>query len=640
MMSVDIELRKAAALIHGGKREAAEVLLTEYLRDFPDSDMAWLLLSYATSDHRKQRAAASRAYRLNPQNERVKERLEQLAKRTTVPPRDSTRTMEGRAQAYITPRMGEGRESVSQVDAPPEEYSPGDYPTQSFYTDKILEEERRLHGPEGKQSLDLRLLVAGGISIIALLVIAVIVIVLLKGYSRSRTVAQATAESEQVAAAATKEARGVLPPTWTPTIEPTKTQTPVPSSTPTPTVTATFVPPNPTIVAEMGIVQMQVSQLRGLSIQTRVQTYLISRSKVRPLLEGYISSNVESPTELIDSGRVLLALGLVNPSYDMMTDVLNQLSDSIGGFYLYKEDQIFVIGVRLTGVEKFIYSHEFDHALVDLNFNVGESLMYPQCAGNEDRCRAIQALVEGDATLLMTQWLEQSADAMDYRDILRYHPPSQTFQEQDPPPYALRDGEFPYVEGLTFVQVLHSRGGWSEVDRAYQELPGSTEQILHPEKYLAREAPIEVTPVSLEDVLESGWRLIEDNTLGEWATFLILSYGIDVAAQVEESVAYDAAQGWGGDHYQVYYNDESDAFLLTVHWIWDSQDEADEFAAAMRIYLEGRSPGGEVERFAGECWEGSDHVTCFYKTGQETLWLVAPDFDILQAIQELYPVFN
>ena len=51
---------------------------------------------------------------------------------------------------------------------------------------------------------------------------------------------------------------------------------------------------------------------------------------------------------------------------------------------------------------------------------------------------------------------------------------------------------FPYQPGLIFVNGIWARGGWEAIDRAYARLPDSTEQVLHPEKYEAREMPVEV----------------------------------------------------------------------------------------------------------------------------------------------------
>ena len=50
----------------------------------------------------------------------------------------------------------------------------------------------------------------------------------------------------------------------------------------------------------------------------------------------------------------------------------------------------------------------------------------------------------------------------------------------------------PYTDGFAFVQERRHLGGWAAVDAAFRDLPVSTEQILHPEKYDAHELPIPV----------------------------------------------------------------------------------------------------------------------------------------------------
>ncbi len=108
----------------------------------------------------------------------------------------------------------------------------------------------------------------------------------------------------------------------------------------------------------------------------------------------------------------------------------------------------------------------------------------------------------------MDQWWNQYASPQDYQDILRYNPPWYTLPEQFPPPLAGRDGYFPYYEGLLFVEYLYERGNWAEVNKAYENLPLSSEQILHPDKYIQGEQPIEVAPFALESALGEGWREI------------------------------------------------------------------------------------------------------------------------------------
>jgi hypothetical protein len=108
---------------------------------------------------------------------------------------------------------------------------------------------------------------------------------------------------------------------------------------------------------------------------------------------------------------------------------------------------------------------------------------------------------------------------------------------------------------------------------------------------------------------------------------------------LDEATAARASQGWGGDNYQVYYNDLSGETVLVVHWVWDQADDTTEFGNAMRIYQKARFSGEEVVGFNGECVQGEGWISCFYQTSQEALWIVAPTVDLLQSVESQYPAF-
>lgn len=299
-----------------------------------------------------------------------------------------------------------------------------------------------------------------------------------------------------------------------------------------------------------------------------------------------------------------------------------------------------MIGGRFAGIERFIYSHEYGHALVDQHYHLDLLGVYPTCEGDEQRCQAITALVEGDATLVMTQWWQQYATPQDYTDIFNYRPPQFTLPEQFPPPYIVRNSEFPYVQGADFVDYLYRRGSWTRVNGAYEDLPVSTEQILHPEKYVAGEAPDVVVAQSLESVLGPTWRRLDSSSLGEWMTYLLLGYGADVDSQLADRTALVAAAGWGGDRYIVYHDVAEDSTVLAAHWVWDSSRDAGEFAAAMSDYQEKRFLGGRVNRNDGDCWEVNHQASCLFRNGTQTLWLLAPDQTTLDLVLSLYPLFH
>jgi hypothetical protein len=93
--------------------------------------------------------------------------------------------------------------------------------------------------------------------------------------------------------------------------------------------------------------------------------------------------------------------------------------------------------------------------------------------------------------------------------------------------------------------------------------PDSTEQVLHPDKYLRVEEPLRV---SLDVALGSGWRRTASGTWGEF--------------QTRELVGERAAAGWGGDRYELWHGPGGD--VLAMRWRWDTPRDAREFASAAR----------------------------------------------------------
>ena len=111
---------------------------------------------------------------------------------------------------------------------------------------------------------------------------------------------------------------------------------------------------------------------------------------------------------------------------------------------------------------------------------------------------------------------------------------------------------------------------------------------------------------------------------------------VEAAALAQPAVAAKAAAGWGGDFYQVYYNEDRGETVLAAHWAWDTQTDAREFNQAMLDYLDKRFRGNKLDREDGVCWESNGQVTCLFTNGSRTLWLIAPSEDVLIEVASLY----
>jgi len=136
----------------------------------------------------------------------------------------------------------------------------------------------------------------------------------------------------------------------------------------------------------------------------------------------------------------------------------------------------------------------------------------------------------------------------------------------------------PGIYGHEFVRALYEAGGWDNVNEAYHNMPLSTEQIMHPEKYLIGKGFV---PVELESL--EGWDLKRSDRFGEHFIMIVL------ARHTPLEKAKLAAEGWAGDRFTYYKMNGDYLFLWKI--VWDSPIDRDEFISAFRELL--RSIEGE-----------------------------------------------
>ena len=117
----------------------------------------------------------------------------------------------------------------------------------------------------------------------------------------------------------------------------------------------------------------------------------------------------------------------------------------------------------------------------------------------------------------------------------------------------------PYIYGTVFVHTMRRRGGWREVNRAWDDPPTTSEQILHVDKYDAREKPIGVAAPKA-DTLGAGWRSVDDDVFGE------LGVRLSFEEWMPPEDAAEAAAGWGGDRGALFKNGDLVAFAWRLRY--------------------------------------------------------------------------
>jgi hypothetical protein len=158
------------------------------------------------------------------------------------------------------------------------------------------------------------------------------------------------------------------------------------------------------------------------------------------------------------------------------------------------------------------------------------------------------------------------ASLRDYRTSIEQSP-----ELRSAPPFQRERLVFPYQAGASFVAQVHRAGGFPLVNRLYEAPPQNTEQILHPEKYLAGELSVPVRAPAPP----AGWKLLRSGHVGE----LLLGALLDVCN--ERPISRAAAVGWGGDAFAVVSQGNQGGLLLVT--TWDSEVDAREFERAARV---------------------------------------------------------
>jgi hypothetical protein len=324
----------------------------------------------------------------------------------------------------------------------------------------------------------------------------------------------------------------------------------------------------------------EVSELRGLSVLQPVKAGMQSQAEIRRDLIKEMNEKT-TPREFSDQTKVLVMLGLLPRGFKLRESLIRLLTEQIAGYYRPKTKTLYLADWLDMEEQRPVMVHELVHALQDQHFNLERFEDLPE--GRSDQDLAIHALIEGEAMAVMLNYMLKPQN----RDITQLPLPLSQLLEQmqtldddrsqefrRAPAVIRQTLLFPYVYGAGFIQYVLNRAAWDRISEVYRQLPDSTEQIMHPERYLTRDEPAEIKLERLEPVLGQGWKRRLFDVNGEFGYFLILS------AFIDEEDARRAADGWDGDQFVFYEQVKTGRVVLVHRSTWDTEVEAEEFADA------------------------------------------------------------
>lgn len=322
-----------------------------------------------------------------------------------------------------------------------------------------------------------------------------------------------------------------------------------------------------------------VSRLRALDIKQSVKSSFKTKDEIEQSVIRDLDEN--TPAEDFEATqKTLIKLGLVSKGFHLRDYVVQLLREQVAGFYEPKTKEFYLAAWLPISEQKRVIAHELVHALQDQHFNLRRFDGWPK--GDSDAELAAHALVEGEATLVMIEYdFELQGMKFDINNVGSLTD-NMIAQDSDSDaknypvlagaPKVLKENlQFPYLYGAGFVGVVLKNRSWRALDSCYANLPSSTEQIMHPERFLERDNPVKIEVPDLADSLGADWKRADGDVNGEFG------YLVALAEYIPKRAAKIAAAGWGGDRYALYENKVTGTLVLAQYTTWDTENDAREF---------------------------------------------------------------
>jgi hypothetical protein len=318
------------------------------------------------------------------------------------------------------------------------------------------------------------------------------------------------------------------------------------------------------------LIERRVEDIRERGFRTPLRPIVVSGAQARQAGLADLD-RVEPRSEQSADQQLLRMLGLIPAGANLRAIQASIFEDQVAGYYDPHTRRLALVR-DATGsseaIAEITLAHELTHALDDQVFG-----LHDVSGATSDRALAYTALVEGDATLAMSQYAHRYISGAGLLGAALSS--SSGSSTASLPPYIESSLEFPYLNGESFVSALYDVAkGWKLVDFAFEHRPPiSTEQVIHPLKYEADEKPLDV-PLNTAPLLP-GFQRTMNTTLGEFVTEQLLQ-----RRGLARDVAERAAAGWGGDAVELWQSGRQN--VLVAAWRWDTPQDAAEFESALR----------------------------------------------------------
>jgi hypothetical protein len=331
----------------------------------------------------------------------------------------------------------------------------------------------------------------------------------------------------------------------------------------------------PPFFSEIGTIESGLSSITGLRFTRPVPYGLLNKDQLRVFLEDRIKKALK-PSDLRAEELTLKMLGLIPSDFDLRQNTVDLLTEQAAAFYDYNKKKLFVLEGSGEGMEeRTALVHELAHALADQHFHLGKYIQ--EGARSDDGSTARLAVMEGQATWLMAAYLSKQdggpAEVPDHMLDLMTESIQSSAREypifSKAPLYIRESLVFPYAGGMIFQNAVFRKLGRDSFSEVFTHPPLSTQQIMHPDLYLAHRAPTNPAPPRVPD--PHAFRSLVEGNLGEF------DYRVLLSQYSTEEQGKAAATHLAGSSYAVLEHKHDKSPVLVYASTWDSPESARQY---------------------------------------------------------------
>lgn len=366
--------------------------------------------------------------------------------------------------------------------------------------------------------------------------------------------------------------------------------------------------------------KQRVTTLGQLDFKTDIPIKYFSKDRLRK----YIGDRVDDEynTELVEKEELYFQLmGFSNQPIGVKNLYKKILMANAGAQYNEKTKELFVLNgyQSLNMMNAMIVVHELRHAIQDVHFDL--TALLGKYSGYDDRGLALISAIEGDAsfTALLFNGFNPELLMSTYNSdpVLSFSPIGNTTLLYKMPNIVKQRFIMPNIDGLRFLTAVFTKKKWKGINDILASPPDSSEQILHPEKYLKREKPIAVTV----QYQPEGYQLFHSGVIGEYYLNVLL-------ATTKKTDKYqDFANGWGGDMFNIYR--KSSSYFLVWKSAWDNEKFCSSFAFLLKQFIENtfqvNFKEGNIRGSSFIAGQGGDNYFFIRKARNEMIYIRTND---------------